>query len=398
MQNGEELVVKPCAEKKGIAYCALKRIAVLAALNLTFTFSCTAANGTWTNFSGGSWTNASNWANATLADGTNAVANFSTLNLTAATAVTLDGARTVGHLTFADSTTGSHDWTLSSGSGGPLTLALSSGSPTLAVTNRTATISAVIAGVSGLTKSGAGTLTLTGLNTYSGKTIVAGGNLTFNTIGNVGAPGSALGAPLTVTEGTLDLNAFLTYTGAAAATSDRAIFLTGGNGILYNTGSNLLTLTGGITGDNRNFRFRGTGEIIETGLIATGNGTVSRTDNGTVTLTNPGNSFSGAVTVYAGTISVDSLSDSGMPSALGQGTSISFGQTGYVGFGKLRFTGAGGGACNRTLTVNSPSGTASGGIIENTVAEQTLLFSGPVGVGGAGPTPSCNSPARATAF
>lgn len=387
MQDGDVLFVKPRTEKKGTAYCALKRAAVLAALNAAFTLSCKAASGTWAGPAGGSWTNAAKWTGAAIADGTNATADFSTLNLTSATAVTLDGARTIGHLTFADAATASHDWTLSAGSGGPLTLAVGSGAPTLTVTNRTATISAVIAGASGLTKSGAGTLTLSGTNTYSGKTRVEGGNLTFNTIGNVGAPASALGAPANAADGTIDLNAFLTYTGAAAATSDRAIFLTGSNGILYNTGSNLLTLTGGITGDNRNFRFRGTGEIIETGLIATGNGTVSRTDNGTVTLTNPGNSFSGAVTVYAGTLSVDSLSNSNTPSALGQGSSISFGQTGYTGFGKLRFTGAGGGACNRTLTVNSPGGTASGGIIENTVAGQTLLFSGPVGVGGAGPTP-----------
>ena len=366
---------------------ALKRIAVLAALHAAFTLSCKAADGTWAGPAGGSWTNAAKWAGTAIADGTNATADFSALNITGATTVTLDGARTIGHLTFADATTGSHDWTLSTGSGGPLTLAVSGGSPALAVTNRTATVSAVIAGASGLTKSGAGTLTLSGANTYAGKTIVAGGNLAFSTIGNVGGPGSALGAPLTPTDGTIELNAFLTYTGAAAATSDRALFLTGGNGMLYNTGTNLLTLTGGITGDNRNFRFRGPGDITAAGLIATGSGTVSRTDNGTVTLTHPGNSFSGAVAVYAGTISVDSLSNSGLPSALGQGTSISFGQTGYAGFGKLRFTGAGGGACNRALTVNSPSGTASGGIIENTVTGQTLLFSGPVGVGGAGPTP-----------
>jgi hypothetical protein len=57
-----------------------------------------------------------------------------------------------------------------------------------------------------------------------------------------------------------------------------------------------------------------------------------------------------------------------------------------VGFGKLQFTGTNGGSCNRAITINSPGGTVSGGIIENTVAGQTLTLSGNVS-GGTGPTP-----------
>ena len=53
-----------------------------------------------------------------------------------------------------------HNWTLSTGTGGPLTLAVSSGTPAIAVKSATNTISAVVAGTQGFTKTGAGYLTL----------------------------------------------------------------------------------------------------------------------------------------------------------------------------------------------------------------------------------------------
>ena len=70
-----------------------------------------------------------------------------------------------------------YGWTLSTGSGDPLTLAVSSGSPVINVTNQTLTITAALAGTSGLTKTGPGTLTLSGANTYSGVTTVSNGTL-----------------------------------------------------------------------------------------------------------------------------------------------------------------------------------------------------------------------------
>lgn len=232
----------------------------------------------------------------------------------------------------------------------------------------------------GLTKAGAGKLTLTGANTYSGKTTVSSGTLSVNSIGNVGIASSALGAPTTSANGTIDLAYILLYTGAAT-TSDRLFNLTGTSSQINNAGSGLLTLTGGITSTvSRAILFRGNGNITETGLIALGSGSLTRTDNGTLTLTNPGNSFSGALLSLAGVISVDSISNGGVPSTLGMGTSIQLGQN-QAGYGTLRFTGAGGGACDRSIAIYGT--TAAGGIIENTVAGQTLALSGNVGVGGA---------------
>lgn len=255
------------------------------------------------------------------------------------------------------------------------------------------TISGVISdngGSWGLIKAGGnnygGVLTLTGANTYSGKTTVSAGFINCNTITNVGAPSSALGAPMNAANGTIDLSGNLNYTGAATS-SDRIINLTSGNGQLRNNGTGLITLTGGITGNNFSLMIRGSANILETGLIALGSGTLSHTDNGTLTLSNVGNSFSGPLVVAAGTVSGDSISNGGSPSAIGQGALIQLGQN-QVGFGTLRFTGASGGACNRNFNIAGTT-SASGGIIENTVAGQTLTLSGYVNrLSGAGTGPA----------
>lgn len=184
-----------------------------------------AADGVWTNTAGGSWPTTTNWLAGTVADGTDAIADFSTLDIAANATVTLDGARTVGTLVFGDATTASNDWTLNTGSGGPLTLAVTAGTPTINVVNRTATIAAVIDGTQGLQKTGAGTLALTGANTYSGLTSVDAGTLILRTNNNSATSGFSVAAGATLRLGNLvSLGATQNITGAGNVAKDTAFF------------------------------------------------------------------------------------------------------------------------------------------------------------------------------
>jgi len=135
-------------------------------------------SGIWINPSGGFWTVANNWDGATIAGGTDAVADFSTLNLSANPTVSLNGARTVGTLLFDDQNPATkHNWTLTTGTGGPLTLAVSSGTPAVAVKAGTSVIGVVVAGTQGFTKTGAGQSTMTAASTITGPMSVQAGTL-----------------------------------------------------------------------------------------------------------------------------------------------------------------------------------------------------------------------------
>lgn len=284
------------------------------------------------------------------------------------------------------------DVTFDNTSGGTVTIAAGGvlpNSTAVSAASGTYTLSGGSLGGSGtLTKSGGGGLILSGANSFTGKTTVLNGPVDFNSIGNVGAGSSALGAPATVSDGTIDLGGTgtLNYTGSAK-TSDRVINLTSGSGNLTirNLGSGLLTLTGGITGENRSLVFRG--DTAAQGITASGlieSGSLICTVAGTLTLSNPSNTFSGDLGIYGGTVSVDSIADGGTPSPLGMGTVINFGQVSFGGFGKLQFTGTNGGSCNRSLSIRSLSGIPSGAIIENTVANKALVLSGYVSSAGTG--------------
>ena len=175
-----------------------------------------ASASTWTNLvggnGGGTWGLAANWSGG-IPNGTDAVADFSTLNLTADSTVTNDTARTVGSLLFGDTVPG-NNWNLT-GSG--LTLAVSSGMPSVNVINQTATLSTVLGGTQGFTKSGAGTLALNGTENYSGTTVISGGTLQlpaappipsgtvgywqFNNAANLGADTSGQGNTLKTASG-----------------------------------------------------------------------------------------------------------------------------------------------------------------------------------------------------
>jgi autotransporter-associated beta strand protein len=178
-----------------------------------------------------------------------------------------------------------------------------------------------------LKKCGAGTMQLTGNNTYTGQTILEGGALSVASLNSVvkGKPSSSLGAPTNIEAGEIiigkdDGECVLIYTGKGE-TTDRVINLAGKKSTvtINQSGSGLLKLTSSfvISGYGANKEIVLTGDTAGTGEIAgnivdpydrAGKATTTVTKAGTGTWTLSGaNSFSGPTTVAQGTLSLTSV-------------------------------------------------------------------------------------------
>jgi autotransporter-associated beta strand protein len=280
----------------------------------------TTANGTWgtntywnTN-SAGTTTNPDAWVGGDIAEfaaGTNA---------TAASTVTVNGTIAgVAGIVF-DAAEGPFTLT-----GGTLTL---TGTPSLRVDATTATITSILAGSAGLTKTGTGTLTLFGANTYTGATAINSGVLSVQNGGALGTASNtsnttvATGAMLqlangvtTTNAGTLILNGTgaglgalqsvggnNTWNGSVALASDAAIFsATAGNTLFINDNYvSAHTLTMG----NHSLTIDGPGDTWFNANVGVAGDTGGLVKNGTGTLTFYGyNSFyTGATSVNAGAL------------------------------------------------------------------------------------------------
>ena len=137
------------------------------------------SSGTWIADASANWGETNRWSGNTVASGAGQAASFSTINITANRTVTLDTSRSLGTLRFSDSS-GAQSWTITNSSGGTLTMnSGSAASPSIIVTN-TATITAPLAGTNGYTKSGPGTLILSGNNSLSGTVSIDTGSNSLN--------------------------------------------------------------------------------------------------------------------------------------------------------------------------------------------------------------------------
>jgi autotransporter-associated beta strand protein len=239
-----------------------------------------ASGGIWKLDGNGVWSSGNNWSSGIVANGTGFIADFSTINITANRTVTLDSARTIGGLKFG-TTTGSQSWLLS----GTNTLTLDAGGgnvPTIVVNQNTATNSTPMAGSYGFSKTGGGTLTLSGTN--------------------------AVGGGLTVNAGAVNISGGVTAFGSGTST------------VGYLTGSGNLTMTAGTLAMAGELQVGGSdrsgSQYVATGTVTVANATLSvgaltvargnyldNTMSGTVTLNSGGKliSTNDVILEYAGT-------------------------------------------------------------------------------------------------
>jgi autotransporter-associated beta strand protein len=209
----------------------------------------------------------------------------------------------------------------------------------------------------GINKSGAGTLTLLGTNTYSGGTTLAGGALSVVSSSGLGT------GPLTVTENAAGgVSNVLTVATSSAVTLGNNISLPNDNGTyaLTKDETGQLTLAGTITGG-------GSGTILRTTTDTAGDAT-------TVFEFQGNNSFVGGLQTYRGVVQIDN------PNSLGSVTV--YGDANNSANGDLLF--------NSSITFANPlvlqsatslspganTVTMSGGITDTTPATVTKYGSG----------------------
>ena len=279
------------------------------------------------------------------------------------------------------------------------------------------TISGLISGGGLMTKSGTGSLTLSGANTYSSGTTLSAGTLNINNAGS-GGTSSAIGTgAFSINGGTIDnttsgaivlsTNNAITFggnftfggtqnltfgTGAITNGGDRTITLNGTNstltfgGTMTNTSGAVQTTTVNGAGNTLSFGgyalsnnstsridvINGTGNVTITGAITNGGSATASglTYSGSGTLTLSGtNTYKGATTVNSGTLLVNGNNSSATGAVSVNNSGTTLGGTGTIGGAVTVGSGAGllggtGNSASGTLTLANSLTLNSGSIIE----------------------------------
>ena len=165
-----------------------------------------------------------------------------------------------------------------------------------------------IGGAGGLTKSGAGSLSISTANTYTGPTVLSGGTTTIDSLANVGAA-SAIGAGSAGTGSLVFNGGSLVYVGPAV-TTNRGFSVTG-DGSSFEIQADV-SMSGGVSATAGSFVKAGAGTLTLTGaansLTSGGNLQVS---NGTLALTGPGPGADSQVNTVGGELWVGDTEDFG---------------------------------------------------------------------------------------
>ena len=171
-----------------------------------------------------------------------------------------------------------------------------------------------IGGTAALAKSGAGNLTLSGPNTYSGGTTLSAGQMNIND-GGTSSANSAIGAgPLTINGGALGN----TGPGDVTLLPNNAQYWNG-DFAYAGAGYNLNLGTGAVT-PNASRQINVTANTLAVGgVIGGGAVSLTKTGNGTLTLSGA-NTFSGGTILSAGQLNINNGGSSSANSAVGTGT------------------------------------------------------------------------------
>ena len=274
--------------------------------------------GTLTLGGANNYTGATNIIAGTLKEGT---ANV----ITDTSAVTVSTGATYDLSSFSE--------TIGSLAGGGIVTSGTAGALTLTAggDNTSTLFSGVLQNGSGtmsFTKSGTGTLTLSGANTYTGATTITSGVLNIQNSAALGAiaGGTSVssGAALQLQGGIIVGAEPLTLNGSGISSDGALRNISGNNSfagtVLFGSGSTIasdsgtLTLSGGIVNGGFTSTFRGIASILESGVIS-GTGGLVKNDSGTLTL-NGVNTYTGGTTINGGTIIANNSASLGASSGL----------------------------------------------------------------------------------
>lgn len=205
------------------------------------------------------------------------------------------------------------------------------------------TVSGTVSGAgASLVHAGPGMLLLTGTNTFTGAFSNLTGTVKIPFLAKAGDPspiGAGVGSAALIYN-----NGIFHVTGAG--TTDRPYH--GGGSSQWNIDGALVT-EASVSGRTW---WRNSGSLAINALC-TNFTALTRTDAGAIYLNCPTNTFSMTPNFSAGTLSVTALADAGLPSSIGIGSSLAFGQSGYITPTTFIYAGLEDATCNRAFTIRS---------------------------------------------
>ncbi len=234
---------------------------------------------------------------------------------------------------------GSGNFALQDAASNPVTL-------TVGNNNATTAFSGALTGSGSLTKVGSGNLALSGTNTYTGTTTVNAGYLQAATDASLGA------APAGYVPTQLTLN---------------------GGGLMNDGATTIISANRGITlgaaGGYLRCGFSGSQSLTINSIVAGSGALTIANDQGSVTLANTANSYSGATTigntVYGGTngaasLIVANLPNGGLPSSIGSSSNLAANLVFSGGAATMTYSG-GGDSTDRLFTLASNAAISASG-------------------------------------